>query len=57
MRGTIFKHPTFIPHYAMVSQKLSDIEIYEIEKQLIEDGWEPIPNYKNSGLLNNEPNN
>jgi hypothetical protein len=43
MRGTVFKHPDHIPHFATVDAKLSDGEIYEIEKRMIEDGWKPIP--------------
>ena len=45
MRGTIFVHKdhNHKPRFVTVSQQLSDIEIYEAEKELIEQGYKPIP--------------
>src|SRR5689334_11093554 len=48
MRGTIFAHkdPNHKPRFSTVSHQLSDVEIFEVEKELIAGGYEPIPTAK-----------
>lgn len=45
MRGTIFaqRDHNHKPRFVTVSRQLSDIEIYEAEKELIEQDYQPIP--------------